>query len=69
MFASLTREELAVLCATMSRALYTAHAAIARSKSLGEWNARRDVHADLMLTQPDLWRACHQLAPVAQVSG
>ena len=58
MFASLTREELTALCETMSRALYTAHTAIARSKSLDEWNARRGVHTELMLTQPDLWRAC-----------
>lgn len=58
MFDSLTLEELRELCDVMSRALYTAHAAIASSKALAEWESRRDVHADLMRIQPDLWHAC-----------
>lgn len=58
MFGSLTLEELTELCVKMDRALYAAHDASVGSKSLEEWNGRRDVHADLMSIQPDLWHAC-----------
>lgn len=61
MFDSLTSEELRELCDKTGRALYAAHtAAIAPGQSLAEWNARRDVHADLMRIQPDLWHACRR---------
>lgn len=58
MFDNLTPDGLRELCATMARALTAAHAAIAGSKALAEWESRRDVHADLMTIQPDLWHAC-----------
>ena len=60
MFTALALEELTELCVKMGRALYSNHGATVRSKSLEEWNARRDVHADLMSIQPDLWLACRQ---------
>jgi hypothetical protein len=60
MFPELTLEELTELCAKMGRSLRRAHDIAARSKSLDEWSARRDVQADLMSLQPDLWRACRQ---------
>lgn len=59
MFDSLTLEELTGLCGKMGRALYAARAAaVVPGRSLAEWNAGRDVHADLMRIQPDLWHAC-----------
>ena len=59
MFDSLTFEELRELCGKMGRALHAAHAAaITPRQSLAEWNAQREMHADLMRIQPDLWHAC-----------
>jgi hypothetical protein len=60
MFPELTLEELTELCAKMGRALHRAHDVAIRGKPLDERSARRDVQADLMSFQPDLWRACRR---------
>jgi hypothetical protein len=61
MFARLNREELTELCAKMGRALHASHEASTEPGAAEAWDGRRDVHAELMRLQPELWSACRTL--------